>query len=270
MNANFYVDFVYFLIYSFLGWVCEVIYCSVGERRFVNRGFLVSPVCPIYGVGALIVLAILLVLPRNFFVVFLGGMLLTSALEYATSWIMEQLFHAKWWDYSNHRINIRGRVCLLNSLLFGILCVVLVFMIHPYVAAKVDKLSYTAVQAIAILGIVILTADTTYTVQTVYNLNEKLERIRAAGAELKEELDRRQLYMQEQFQDRVHKLREDIHQYTGDVAGRVNIWTEATRTKIVERRLLDAYPKFRPRSNAGQLHELRQIIKRIREERKNK
>ena len=106
MCGNFYVDFLYFIIYSFLGWVCEVIFCSVPARKFINRGFLMGPVCPIYGCGALLVIGFLMPFKDSLVMVFAVGMVVTSLLEYITSYAMEKLFHSRWWDYSLSLIHI--------------------------------------------------------------------------------------------------------------------------------------------------------------------
>lgn len=129
-----FVDGILYLItYSFLGWCCESLYCSIGAWKWINRGFLNGPFCPVYGFGALLVLSILQYIPRNTLLVFLGGMVATSVLEYITGWLMETIFHARWWDYSDHQFNIHGRVCLLNSTLFGFLSVFLYFDLHPLI-----------------------------------------------------------------------------------------------------------------------------------------
>ena len=120
-----------FFIYSFLGWVCETVYCSIGGRRFVNRGFLNGPLCPVYGFGALIVVWAMQPFYKSVLLTFVAGVVLTSILEYITGWLLETLFHLKLWDYSERFLNINGRVCLKNSLMFGILAVVTVFYIHP-------------------------------------------------------------------------------------------------------------------------------------------
>ena len=101
---------VLFFIFSILGYISEVIYCSVPAHRFVNRGFLYGPYLPIYGSGAMIVLVLLEPVADNPLLVFLFGLILTSILEYFTSWALEKLFSVKLWDYSKHRVNINGRV----------------------------------------------------------------------------------------------------------------------------------------------------------------
>ena len=120
--------YFYFIVYSVAGWLCEDVYVGIGKKKLVNRGFLYGPYCPIYGFGALIVLYPLMMLGDHPVLVFFGGMVLTSVLEYFTSWIMEKLFHERWWDYSTYRFNINGRVCLLNSVLFGLMSLIVVFL----------------------------------------------------------------------------------------------------------------------------------------------
>ena len=112
--------FLWFILYSFFGWVYESTLCSITSRSLVNRGFLNGPLCPVYGFGALTVILAFWrepdISPWN---LFFSSMVLTCTLEYITSWAMEKLFHARWWDYSEYRYNINGRVCLLGALAFG-------------------------------------------------------------------------------------------------------------------------------------------------------
>ena len=111
--------FLWFLFYSFCGWVYESILVSILERRPVNRGFLNGPLCPIYGVGA-VGAVVVLGQVHNPLVVFLLSMVGASILEYVTSWVMEALFHARWWDYSDYKFNLNGRICLLGAFVFGV------------------------------------------------------------------------------------------------------------------------------------------------------
>ena len=130
MNMT-YMYLFYFIIYSFLGWICETIYCSIIDKQYVNRGFLKGPFCPIYGAGALIVVILLSPFSDNIIMLYLTAMIFTSILEYTTGFLLETIFHLKWWDYSNYKFNIKGRVCLLNSTLFGILSVFTIKIINP-------------------------------------------------------------------------------------------------------------------------------------------
>ena len=130
--------FTQFIIYSFLGYVCEVIYCSLIQRKIVNRGFLFGPLCPIYGFGAVLTIYSLSKYISDPIVVFILGMLITSALEYFTSYVFEKIFNNKWWDYSNRVDSINGRVCLGNSILFGIGILVVLYIVNPRVDVFID------------------------------------------------------------------------------------------------------------------------------------
>lgn len=128
---------LWFILYSFIGWLYETIICSIGQRHFVNRGFLNGPYCPIYGTGALLMILILGHL-TNPVALFLLGAIVACVLEYLTSYGMEKLFHARWWDYSKRLLNINGRVCLLGAVVFGLFSVLLILMIHPVICRWVD------------------------------------------------------------------------------------------------------------------------------------
>ncbi len=131
-----------FVIYAFIGYVCEVVYCSVGQRRLVNRGFLYGPWLPIYGCGGLIVNIFLIPLKSYPLLVFLLGVILTSIVEYIGSWGLEKIFSIKLWDYSKKFCNIRGRVCLLNSTLFGVMSISLVYLVQPWIDSLMDLIPY--------------------------------------------------------------------------------------------------------------------------------
>lgn len=169
--------FLYFVVYSVLGWTAETVYCSIPAHRFINRGFLNGPVCPVYGVGALLVLFLLRDFMDNILLVFVYGVLFTSILEYVTSWLMEKLFHHRWWDYSGKRYNLHGRVCLLNSLLFGVMAVVLVFVIHPAIRALFRHIPSLIQTTAAIVLAVYFAADLAVTLHSVVSLNIDLSRL---------------------------------------------------------------------------------------------
>lgn len=168
---------LYFIIYSFLGWCCETVYCSILQKKFVNRGFLYGPLCPIYGCGALLVLYLLRDVRASILPLFLSGMVVTTILEYLTSVLLEKLFHMKWWDYSVMPFNINGRVCLLNSCEFGALSVFVVMVLHPAVTRLVGRIPGPVQLLLAgLLSAVILT-DTIYTVHGILILKGKLDDI---------------------------------------------------------------------------------------------
>ena len=131
------------LIYSCLGWCCEVAFAALKTGRFVNRGFLNGPVCPIYGFGVLSVVLVLEPVKDNLLLLFFGSMVFTSLLEFIAGFAMERIFHDKWWDYSNNPFNIKGYICLEFSIIWGIACVLVVDIIHPIIMKLVNALPHT-------------------------------------------------------------------------------------------------------------------------------
>ena len=166
--------FLQFLAYSFLGWTCETIYCSIGQGKFVNRGFLNGPLCPVYGFGAMAVLVFLRPIQNNIPLLFLCGMLVTSVIEYITGYLLEKLFATKWWDYSTYRFNIHGRVCLRNSLMFGVLSVVAARVVDPVVRGAIVSLPFWASVSMSAVLLVILLVDLVLTVRTILDINSVL------------------------------------------------------------------------------------------------
>ena len=132
-----YQVFAYFLIYSCLGWCLEVIYAAVTTGQLINRGFLNGPVCPIYGFGMVIVLFALTPLSHSLLLLYLGGVILPSALELVGGWALYKLYHTRWWDYSDYPFNIGGYICLEFSLLWGVGTLIVMKLVHPIIADAV-------------------------------------------------------------------------------------------------------------------------------------
>ena len=132
-----YQVFAYFLIYSCLGWCLEVIYAAVTTGQLINRGFLNGPVCPIYGFGMVIVLFALTPLSHSLLLLYLGGVILPSALELVGGWALYKLYHTRWWDYSDYPFNIGGYICLEFSLLWGVGTLIVMKLVHPIIANAV-------------------------------------------------------------------------------------------------------------------------------------
>lgn len=143
LNLNFYNLIYFFAFYSFAGWCLEVLYYFKNERRFVNRGFLHGPFCPIYGYGVLFLIIFLDNYKDNIFTLFFLACFFTTVLEYITGFMLEKLFKAKWWDYTDDPLNIHGRVCLLYSLFWGVGEVIIIKIIHPVVNNVVDHIPKT-------------------------------------------------------------------------------------------------------------------------------
>lgn len=137
MVFSFYEICWFFFIYSFLGWCGEVCLAAFYRKKFVNRGVVSSPLCPIYGTGAVAFTIFLPELKGNLFFLFLGGMILASFIEFVTGALLEKAFHRKWWDYSNIRFNFEGFICLRYSVVWGVFAVILTYLVNPFVASLV-------------------------------------------------------------------------------------------------------------------------------------
>jgi len=130
----------FFFIYSVIGWAIETVYESLHQRKLVNRGFLNGCYCPIYGFGMLGILFTLSGLVGRPFLLFFGGMTLATVLEYFTGWLMETVFGSRWWDYSDSKFNLKGRISLFTSVSWGVLCMLFIEFIHPRIAGVVNSL----------------------------------------------------------------------------------------------------------------------------------
>lgn len=132
--------FSLFMIYSFSGWVIEMIYVGFAEKKIINRGFLLGPYLPIYGVAGTLMTFILSFYIDYPLFLFLNAIIIGSIVEYFTGYAMEKIFKAKWWDYSKNPLNLNGRICLQNSVLFGILGTILVYYINPFLNNCLDQI----------------------------------------------------------------------------------------------------------------------------------
>ena len=150
--------FLTFIIYSMLGWLMEVTLCSVEEKHFVDRGFLIGPYCPIYGTGTLILILILTKYHDDLLALFVIGTFICSVVEYLTSFAMEKLFKARWWDYSTRKFNLNGRICLTNSILFGLGGIIILY-VNPIVQKFLHMIPFKVLSIIAIVVFVIYLVD---------------------------------------------------------------------------------------------------------------
>lgn len=166
-----YVFFKYFLafmLYSFLGWCMEVILGLIENKKFVNRGFLIGPYCPIYGYGMLLIVFLLKNYTDSPLVLFILAMVICMVLEYLTSYFMELIFKARWWDYSNKKFNINGRICLETAIPFGVGGSVIMYLVHPFVMSIVGKFSKTVILILGILLLVIYIVDNIISLNTMF------------------------------------------------------------------------------------------------------
>ena len=187
MDENTILYFItYFIVYSFAGWLLESIYKTFYNKKFVNSGFLIGPYCPIYGIGALIMLLTLSFLKEKPALLFISSFFILSCWEYFVGLFLEKAFKTKYWDYSNIKFNIQGRVCLKNSIYWGILGLVFIEILHPFIETQIKQvpiniLLYTNI----IIGIAML-VDLVASVTATINFEEMIAKINEIGEIIKE------------------------------------------------------------------------------------
>lgn len=173
-----------FFVYSFIGWCGEAAMAAVRRHKFVNRGFVSGPLCPVYGAGAAAVAVFLPELHDRLFFLFLGGMIVTTFVEYLTGRLLELIFHRKWWDYSDEKFNLDGYVCLKNSAIWGLCSVLMICFFDPLLCRLIDLIPRLAGNILLwILG-VLLVIDAVGSGVAVLGLKKKQSRITQITEEL--------------------------------------------------------------------------------------
>ena len=276
--------FLWLMIYSVIGWVYESTICSIGQRKLINRGFLNGPYCPIYGTGAVLVL---LVLGRiqNPVLLFFAGAVLTCSLEYLTSWLMEKLFHARWWDYSKRKFNIGGRVCLIGAVVFGAFSVVLILVLHPWVKSLTDRLTDTALTWICAILLVGIVSDFIVTVKGLLGthavfaeyavllqqkrreLSEKLRLGAEEGRERIRERGSEELAKLREAAELGAEEREKIRRTTEEERERVYAKLQM-RLNAQQRRTINSFPQWKLTRNNEVLDGLREAMEKAKQRRK--
>lgn len=267
--------FLWLMIYSFFGWIYESILCSITSGSLVNRGFLNGPVCPVYGFGALVVILAFWREPNiQVWNLFFSSMVLTCTLEYLTSWAMEKLFHARWWDYSQYRFNINGRVCLLGAVAFGAFSVLLIKVVHPRVSAFVDGFSPAAITAASAALFLTGAADCMVTVRHILALNGRLAEIQAAIDAYRAQSRQRAEALGQRLQARLEEsvaasgleeLRERLEErFEESVHNSRRVQALLELRSFQDRRLLRAFPHLSSTRYGDALKKLRERIEQRR------
>lgn len=169
--------FLLFMIYAIAGWCMEEVHCSFREKKIVDRGFLIGPVCPIYGFGGLGITLFLTKFANSPITVFCMGVILCAVLEYFTSYFMEKIFNARWWDYSKEKLNLNGRICIRTLIPFGIFGVLVVYLFNPYLYNVVETVPFTAIHIISLSLATILLLDFIISMNVVSQVTSKAKRI---------------------------------------------------------------------------------------------
>ena len=163
--------FLLFLIYAIMGWIMEVILSLFTHKKFINRGFLIGPYCPIYGIGVLLIIWLLKRYTDNALVLFILAMFICMLLEYLTSFIMEKLFNTRWWDYSDMRFNINGRICLETAIPFGLGGMIIMYLVNPLFEGLLNMLSSKAIMIIGLSLLTIFLIDLGISLKVILRIN---------------------------------------------------------------------------------------------------
>ena len=219
----------YFIIYSFLGWCLESIYKTIIFKKATNSGFLYGPFCPMYGLGAILMISISSI-SNNIFVIFILGFIVFTIWEYIVAVILEKAFKTRYWDYSNSKFNIQGRICLKNSLYWGILGVLLVFVVQPQIENFTNLIPIEILKYINIILCLAILIDAIITIYRIMLINKKISQIFEIGENIKNKLS--------ELKDIENK--ENIQNIINDLKTKQNI----LKIKIYKRilRLKKAFP----------------------------
>ena len=201
----------YFVIYSFLGWVLESVVRTVCERKIINTGFLIGPFCPIYGFGAIIMLLFLNTFENNSILLFFIAFVVLSLWEYLVGVLLEKFFSTKYWDYSDHKFNYKGRICLANSIAWGILGVLFIKYIHPFIENIIGYVDSTYLAIATTIIICVILIDAIINIVKVKNITSTLAKIEEINGQIKQKLselkDKEKASANENLQNLINNLK---------------------------------------------------------------
>ena len=170
-----------YFVFSVLGWIWESIYCTIKERKWQNRGFLYGPLCPIYGFGSILGLIFYDLISMgkishlSWWQIFIMGFVASMILEYPTSYVLEKLFHARWWDYSDMPLNINGRTCVITSLGFGIGAIIIMNYLIPSYEQALVIIPASIIAISCVIFVAIHSSDITLTVSHLTNFQKNID-----------------------------------------------------------------------------------------------
>lgn len=228
-----------FFIYSFVGWCVEVAFVAVTVGKVENRGFLNGPICPIYGVGMLGVLMALLPFKEQWVIVFFGGMLICSAVELFGGWVLDKIFHMRWWDYTDKPFNIGGYICLGFSIMWGMAVVFAVKFIHPLIMKVVDKLPQFVCIIIICVFVAMFIADMIVTLKNLIGIRRNLgqleklaEDLNNIGNQLKDVVGNSAINVATKTNDNLEDVKERLENISDDAKERLNALGENTKERL--------------------------------------
>ncbi len=188
--------FLFYMFYSFLGWIVEVIDLYVIEGKFVNRGFLIGPYCPIYGKSILLITLLLKRYEDNIILLFIMSMIICTIVEYIGSFLLEKVFKTRWWDYSHKKFNINGRVCLENTILFGFGSVIVIYALNPFINNLINLLPDCLLITISIILFIIYFIDNIISLNIILHFSSSFKNCHIDETENVTELVKKELIKQ--------------------------------------------------------------------------
>mgnify|MGYP005768119111 FL=1 len=200
----------YFIVYSFLGWCLESVYKTIIFKKPTNSGFLYGPFCPMYGIAAVLMLE-LGKLSNNVIIIFILSFILFSIWEYIVAVILEKLFKTKYWDYSKFKFNIQGRICLKNSIYWGILGVLLIFVIQPFIQKVTNLIPDEILIYVEIIISLAIVVDGTITIFRIMFIDKKIRQVFEIGETIKEKiLEIKKQSLEENYKENLQKLIKEL------------------------------------------------------------
>lgn len=181
---NVYYLLSYFFIYGFLGWCSEVAFAAFKQRKFVNRGFLNGPICPVYGFGVGFVVSLLMPYKSNVFFMYIASVVAVSSIEWITGFALEKIFHSRWWDYSDQPFNLNGYICLPFSLIWGAACMLIVYVVHPLITKFVGLIPGLFGSVLLLVLLAGMAADLWVTAAGIFKMNQRLQKMSEIAEEL--------------------------------------------------------------------------------------
>lgn len=243
---------MYFFIYGFLGWILEVVFHAIVQQKLVNRGFLNGMICPIYGVGMVILVLLLNPIKASLVKLFFGAAILCSVVELITGFVLKKIFHQRWWDYSSERFNLGGYICLEFSVYWGIAGVIAIDGIHPLVVKLINLPPHWSITLMVSIFCIVLIFDIIATVISIRGLNKEIthidemgDMIKAVSDEITEMLydgSKDAMMAFEKYKPEFEQKKKELAELTKKAENKKkHIAQNMSRT---QKRLIKAYPNF--------------------------
>ncbi len=259
---------IYFFIYGFLGWVVEVSFHAIAQHKLVNRGFLNGAICPIYGFGMVLLIVLTEPFRDNIFLLFVGSVIICSLLELATGFVLEKIYHHRWWDYSNEKFNLGGYICLSFSLCWGVAGVIAIKIIHSGISDLVGVLPMLAQEIVAWVLIAIMFVDQIATAINVRGLNKELthidelgDSIRKVSDELTKMIYDESLSVKDKYEDKkpeIEQKKKELEQKKAELQKRME--TIPKSLSFGQRRLIKAFPSIRSISHSETMEQIKEKL----------